>query len=55
LAKLTRIEKQRLVLIELLYQALESIDQPLESPCRFMDTRNRVPARSRRWFYLFAV
>ena len=33
LAKLTRLEKQRLVLIELLYKALESIDQPLESPC----------------------
>ena len=29
LAKLTRLEKQRLVLIELLYKALESIDQPV--------------------------
>jgi hypothetical protein len=29
LAKLTRIEKQRLVLIELLYKALESSDQPV--------------------------
>jgi hypothetical protein len=29
LAKLTRIEEQRLVLIDLLYKALESIDQPV--------------------------
>jgi hypothetical protein len=50
LAKLARLEKQRLVLIELLYKALESICQPLGSPgaicksisCRFMDTRNSV-------------